>query len=573
MIYRETTGKVSIPDRCSICDRKVKSALSLILHNSKQHQINGDETRLQLAPQVYCNCGKETRWNGYDTGYDLRCSRCNKIIAINEIAKTRRENYKPAWNHGLTKETNESIAIGTVKMSKTKKELHIPSWSKGLTKETDERLRKISLSLIGKNVGELHWSYGLTSENDERIRKRGESISRALKSGMHWTKGQNRQLWIDKLSATRKRRFQEGLIHNHTRLSIKQLNDLISQVNNWDVMLDPYPENYAAALKLMTTSTCKSCGRVVRYTVGQVSNDPYCICKPNASTSIWEKEVGQYVLDLGFNVHFNVRDQLEHGYELDIHIPTERLAIECNGVYYHSEIQCANSLTYHEMKRQFAIKNGIRLLQFYDDEWYNKPQVVKSIISSVLNKSLRIIDVERCSIEEISQDIAEMFFENCHLDDFVESIFTLGLIYDDELVCAISVKTSNTDSTCIEIAQYAIGLFTSIPGGFAKLISRIEDWCHENTVRKIRVIQDSRLGMNLENNDYVFSNFKLIETTSPNWWWTDHHDKFDMSCTELKNSVQHDSSLGYDKIGGCANFIFEKNISLSSQESALSNVI
>ena len=62
---------------------------------------------------------------------------------------------------------------------------------------------------------------------------------------------------------------------------------------------------------------------------------PYC-AKCNKKTSQGEREVAEYVSSLGFSIFSNDRS-LIYPLELDIVIPELKIAIEYNGVYWHSE--------------------------------------------------------------------------------------------------------------------------------------------------------------------------------------------------------------------------------------------
>lgn len=64
----------------------------------------------------------------------------------------------PAWNKGLTKETDERVAKYSGK----------PAWNRGLTKETDPR------------VAQLAWNTGLTKETDKRVAQQAETLRRRM---------------------------------------------------------------------------------------------------------------------------------------------------------------------------------------------------------------------------------------------------------------------------------------------------------------------------------------------------------------------------------------------------------
>ena len=76
--------------------------------------------------------------------------------------------------------------------------------------------------------------------------------------------------------------------------------------------------------------------------------------------SSFEKEVKQYLDNL--NIEYKQRDRsIISPYELDFYIPKYKLAIECNGTYYHSFI-VNNDKKYHYNKSRLCEEKGVRLI-------------------------------------------------------------------------------------------------------------------------------------------------------------------------------------------------------------------
>ena len=94
---------------------------------------------------------------------------------------------RPAWNKGLTKETDERVRKMSEKIPKrvskeTKEKISKAlkgktSSFKGESKYTSIIVMKHSIAMIGKKP----WNFGLTKETDERVRKNGEKLSKILK--------------------------------------------------------------------------------------------------------------------------------------------------------------------------------------------------------------------------------------------------------------------------------------------------------------------------------------------------------------------------------------------------------
>ena len=72
-------------------------------------------------------------------------------------------------------------------------------------------------------------------------------------------------------------------------------------------------------------------------------------------------------------------------YELDIYIPSKRIAIEYNGITWHSEKFKGNDAkTYHLMKTNLCKEKEIKLIHLFEDEWLEKKEIVKSMLTEIL---------------------------------------------------------------------------------------------------------------------------------------------------------------------------------------------
>lgn len=89
-----------------------------------------------------------------------------------------------------------------------------------------------------------------------------------------------------------------------------------------------------------------------------------------------------------------LKEMGKRGYELDIYVPSKKVAIEYNGRYWHSvkQIMDSKGMSYAEAKRYhyeksfWCEKAGIRLIHIWDYEWADerKRKVLKNIILGAL---------------------------------------------------------------------------------------------------------------------------------------------------------------------------------------------
>ena len=157
--------------------------------------------------------------------------------------------------------------------------------------------------------------------------------------------------------------------------------------------------------------------------------------------------------------------------ELDIYIPSKKLAIECNGIYWHTD----KDNKYHYDKFIKCQKLGIQLLTIWEDQIVNKSDIVESIILSKLGIYKERIYARKCTIKEVDAKTSREFLDNNHLQGNVNSSIKLGLYYNDKLV---SLMTFGKNRRCLnsqdngwELYRYCNLLNTQVIGGASKLFA------------------------------------------------------------------------------------------------------
>ena len=163
--------------------------------------------------------------------------------------------------------------------------------------------------------------------------------------------------------------------------------------------------------------------------------------------------------------------------ELDIYIPSKKLAIECNGCYWHSESKKPNN-SYHIAKMRECEKRGIQLIQIWEDWIVHKPEIVKSLVLSKLGIYEDRIYARKCVLREVSMVECANFLENNHLQGSVNGSIRLGLYRDNNELVSIMVfgkkrKSVNGTSSddVYELYRYCNKKNTQVLGGASKLFS------------------------------------------------------------------------------------------------------
>jgi hypothetical protein len=158
--------------------------------------------------------------------------------------------------------------------------------------------------------------------------------------------------------------------------------------------------------------------------------------------------------------------------ELDINIPNKNLAIEYNGMYWHSEISGGKSRLYHLNKTNECKKCGIQLIHVFEQEWLEKQEIVKSIIAtrlgigkSIYARKLRVIEVDHKSKSE--------FLQRNHLQGDDRSGIRIGLIDDDGQILSLMTfcKSRYDKNFQYELSRFCNVLNARVVGGASKMFS------------------------------------------------------------------------------------------------------
>lgn len=251
------------------------------------------------------------------------------------------------------------------------------------------------------------------------------------------------------------------------------------------------------------------------------------------------------------------------GLELDLYFPDKNLAIECNGLYWHSE-EMGKSKHYHLTKTNDCLKKGIRLIQIFEDEWMLNKQVVKGLITSMLIKETGHIYARNCTVVELNGATTANFLNTYHLQGQDKSRVKLGLVYKTELIAVMTFGVSRFSKfDGYELYRYAFK--KRVVGGASKLLSYFIKSHHPT---KIITYSDKRY---FTGKLYESIGFTRLEDSPPGYWYfskskyyRQHRfgfkkstlkqrlNIFDSNLTEYQNMVNN----GYFRIWDCGNFKF-----------------
>lgn len=223
-----------------------------------------------------------------------------------------------------------------------------------------------------------------------------------------------------------------------------------------------------------------------------------------------EQEIRDFLKSLNVEFNTNCRDIIstkEHLLELDMYIPSKKVAIEYDGLYWHSEYFKTNN--YHELKSTLCREKGIRLLHIFGDYWDFKKEICKSIIKSALGVYDKKIYARKCELKEIDNKTYENFLKENHIQGIIKSPIRKGLFYNEELVQVIGVGKSRFKKNEYELQRMCTKLNTQVLGGFSKLLKSLN-------LKSLTTYVDLSL---FNGKGYETIGFKYIKKNPPNYWY------------------------------------------------------
>lgn len=230
-----------------------------------------------------------------------------------------------------------------------------------------------------------------------------------------------------------------------------------------------------------------------------------------------EREVFEYIKKIyNGEVIENNRKILE-GKEIDIFIPDLKIGFEVNGLLWHSEIFNPEN-NYHINKTILSESKGVRLIHIFEDEWRNKKEIVKSLISSILSLN-KVIYARKCEIREVENKESKEFLNKNHLQGNVTGTVKIGLYYNNELSCIMTFSKNRVALGCkakegeYEMIRFCNRLNLNVIGGASRLLKYFIKKYRPN---KIKSYADRRWS---KGNMYDKLGFKFIRCSKPNYYY------------------------------------------------------
>lgn len=248
--------------------------------------------------------------------------------------------------------------------------------------------------------------------------------------------------------------YQQGYIRNKILSTQKTYKVEFTDVNSLNFIGDS------------TSIRCLLCGKIYtnRYTnlVIGYGKCPTCY-PPKTSSSSGEEQLLEEIKkfldkdDIILSKQKLIKNpETGRDLELDIYIPNKNIAIEFDGLYWHSE--AIVSKDYHMMKTNECMKKDIQLIHIFEDEWKIKKEIVKSIIKNKLcvneTKFKKIIDSSKCKISEVSLSDKREFLNKNHIFGDDKSIVKIGAYFKNKIVSMMTFDLKNSESLSWKLSRF-----------------------------------------------------------------------------------------------------------------------
>jgi GNAT superfamily N-acetyltransferase len=236
-----------------------------------------------------------------------------------------------------------------------------------------------------------------------------------------------------------------------------------------------------------------------------------------------EIEICELVKSIVGDENVIVRDRtVLCGKELDIYIPSKNIAIEYDGLLWHSEKYNKDRL-YHFNKTEKCKELGIRLIHIFEDEYKEHKDIVLNKIRHMLGADSNevVIGARKCTVSEVNRNVAREFLDKYHIQGFGSSTEYYGAYYNNEIVAVMSFLEEKKGEW--NLTRFATNTDYRIPGIASKLFKHFITI--HNDIKFIKSFLDRR--WNIEGNTvYEKLGFRLDGINSPDYYYTDGVGRF-----------------------------------------------
>jgi len=288
-------------------------------------------------------------------------------------------------------------------------------------------------------------------------------------------------------------------------------------------------------------------------------------CTPFVSS--YELAISEFIRDIGISdLKTSVRN-IKGIKEIDMLSESHKIGIEFNGLYWHSDL--FKDKAYHLNKTNVLNDLGYRLIHVFEDEWLEKQNICKSIITNCFNKTPNKIYGRKCIIKEVSYSDSKTFLKLNHIQGNCVSKYRFGLYYNDQLISLMTfgkprrnLGNRSNNQHEYELLRFCNKINTTVIGGASKLFKYfVKKYSPTNIIS----FCDRRYG---SGNLYKILGFQFEYNTPPNYFYVKGNKKYNRfsfrkdvlvsrGCEKQKTEACIMKELGYNRIYDCGSMKFK----------------
>lgn len=272
-----------------------------------------------------------------------------------------------------------------------------------------------------------------------------------------------------------------------------------------------------------------------------------------------ELELASILREYGMKVESNNRIKLE-GKELDLYLPDKQIAIEIDGLRWHSDLF---KLLKTDMLRKTVKceELGIRLIHVLGDEWASNKEKCISWVLAQCGIHHKVSNARETVVKQVSAVDAVKFAETRHMQGGGPSPSISYGLFDKQtggMLAVMFFDSRNVNPGEIELTRFCSdGL---VRGGFTKLLRAFIN-SNQDKYSSIVSFSDRRWS---QGKIYQTSGFTLEGNSKPRYWWvkhqTRHHRRWGQRTNLEKVLPNFNESLsesencranGYSKLWDC----------------------
>ena len=267
-------------------------------------------------------------------------------------------------------------------------------------------------------------------------------------------------------------------------------------------------------------------------------------------------------------VEHNVRGILSNNRELDIFIPQKKIAIEYNGMRWHSE-QFQKDKNYHLNKLEECNRKGISLIQIFEKEYItNKEILLKNLLHIIGCPNFGTkIEAKNCIVKEIGKKTTKKFLEMNDIQGYVASTLHLGLYHKEQIIDIMTFKKLNNNiGNEWQITRYVNDINYIVKNSFDAIFNYFIDNYKPNV---IKCFVDRRWLLDKRDDLYVKNGFVLDKIIKPDYRYTRTQNEY-INKSSFKKEFLHKKydfpltmpisemlkNIGYYKIWDCGRFLY-----------------